>query len=139
MRLNPNDAYALHALGNKSDFAGDPAGIGHMERAQTLNPEDALRHTHLTFLARAYIAAGNPAAGLERARQALRRQPKSAPAHYIIALALAHLGRKQEAEAALAACEDLSAGFVTSRLEWRPYADAARNARLAEGLRLAKG
>lgn len=135
--LNPNDAYALHALGNKSDLAADPDGIGHMERAQKLNPEDSLRHSHLTFLARAYIAAGDDAAAADRARQAIRRAPDYVAAHYVLALALAHLGRLSEARDAMARCEELSPGFAASRAEWQPYADNAKNERLADGRRLA--
>ena len=129
--LNPNDAYALHALGNKSDMAGDPNGIAYMERAQKLNPEDAQRHTHLTFLARAYVAAA------DRARQAIRRRPEYVAAYYVMGIALAHLGRLQEARAALAKCDELSPGFAESRRNWQPYADAARNEKLLEGLRKA--
>jgi adenylate cyclase len=133
VKLNPYDAYTLHALGNKSDLAGDPGGIGLMEKAQRLNPEDAQRHTHLTFLARAYVAAGQYEAAVERARQAVRRRPDYAPAHYILAVASGHLGRLDEARAALAACDAHSPGFVASRQDWRPYAAAARNEKLAAG------
>jgi len=137
VELNPNDAYTLHALGNKSDLAGDPDGIGYMERAQKLNPEDAQRHTHLTFLARAYIAAGDDSAAADRARQAIRRRPDYAAAHYVLGIALAGLGRQQEARAALAKCDELSPGFVRSRADWRPYADEEKNRRLLDGLRKA--
>jgi len=133
--LNPNDAYGLHALGNKSDLAGDPGGIALMERAQTLNPEDAQLHVHLVFLARAYVNAGAHNAAAERARQAIRRRPDYAPAHYILALALGHLGDLAGARTALAQCDALSPGFVEARRAWRPYADDASNARLREGLR----
>ena len=34
VELNPNDAFSLHALGNKSDLAGDPDGIMYMEKAR---------------------------------------------------------------------------------------------------------
>jgi len=135
--LNANDSYALHALGNKSDLAGDPNGIGYMERAQKLNPEDAQRHTHLTFLARAYVAAGDYAAAADRARQAIRRSPDYVAAHYVMGIALAHLDRREEAQASLAKCDALSAGFVESRRDWQPYADAAKNERLRDGRRKA--
>ena len=133
--LNPNDAYALHALGNKSDLAGDSDGIAFMEKAQKLNPEDARLPMHLTFLARAYVSSGNHDAAVERARQAIRRRPDFAPAHYILAIALGHLGRPDEARAALAKCDEIHPGFVQSRRDWRPYADPAGNERLREGLR----
>ena len=128
--LNPNDAYALHALGNKSDLAGDPAGIGYMEKAQKLNPEDAGLHTHLTFLARALVIAGEPGAAAGRARRAIRRRPDYAPAHYILAIALGQLGNMQAARSALAQCDEFSPGFVEARRTWAPYADPASNERL---------
>ena len=136
VNLNPNDAYALHALGNKSDLAGDPNGITLMERAQMLNPEDASRYTHLTFLARAYVKIGNHSIAVERARQAIRRQPDYAPAYFILAIALAHLGEQDEARLALAKCNEISPGFVESRRSWEPYADPVSNERLQQGLRI---
>lgn len=132
--LNPNDAYALQALGNKSDLAGDPDGIAFMEKAQKLNPADARLHPHLTFLARAYLSIGNNSAAVDRTRQAIRRRPDYAPAYYILALALGGLGELDEAQVALERCDELSPGFVQSRRNWQPYADAARNRRLLEGL-----
>ena len=134
VELNPNDAYALHALGNKSDLAGDPKGISLMERAQKLNPEDASRYTQLTFLARAYLNVGNYAAAEERARHAIRRESEYAPAHFILAIALAGLERFDEARTALARCDEISPGFVASRLDWRPYKDPESNRRLQLGL-----
>ena len=132
--MNPNDAYALHALGNKSDLAGDPDGIAYMEKAQRLNPEDTQRHTHLTFLARAYVAAADDAAAADRARQAISRQPDYAAAHYIMGIALAHLGRQTEARASLAKCDELSPGFVKSRRDWQPYADWTKDRRIDKAI-----
>jgi adenylate cyclase len=137
--LNPNDAYTLHALGNKSDLAGDPNGIEFMEKAQKLNPEDARLHTHLTFLARAYENIGNHGAAVDRARQAIRRRPDYVPAYYILAIALGHLGELDEARSTLAKCDELSPDFVQSRQNWQPYADPASNERLQEGLRRIDG
>ena len=138
VKLNPYDAYALHALGNKADLAGDPSGIGFMEKAQKLNPEDAQRHTHLTFLARAYVSVGDYAAAIERARQAIRRRPDYVAAHYVLGIALALMGRLDEARASLKKCDELSPGFVDSRRDWRPYAEEAKNEKLRETLRAAE-
>jgi adenylate cyclase len=135
VELNPNDAYALHALGNKSDLAGDPDGITRMEKAQELNPADARLHAHLTFLARAYVNAGAHAAAVDCARSAIRRESGYAPAHYILAIALAYLGRIGEARQAVQHCEMASPGFIESRRDWRPYVNPASNARLHEGIR----
>ncbi len=139
VNLNPNDAYALHALGNKSDLAGDPDGIALMVRAQKLNPADARLPTQLTFLARAYVNIGNHSTAVERARQAIRRRPDYAPAYYILAMALGHLGELDEARAALARCDEFSPSFVNSRRNWQPYADPASNERLQTGVRRIEG
>lgn len=139
VELNPNDAYTLHALGNKSDLAGDPNGIAYMERAQKLNPEDAQRHTHLTFLARAYLAVGNYGDAVERARQAIRRRPDYVPAHYVLGIAMGHLGQLDEARASLEKCDELSPGFVASRQDWQPYADQAKNEKLRQVICASKG
>ena len=133
--LNPNDASGLHALGNKSDLAGDPEGILRMEKAQKLNPQDAQLYTHLAFLARAYLNAGAYDESLDRARKAIERNPDHPNAFYIMALALGHLGREDEGRAALATCDELHPGFVESRKDWRPYVDPASNAALKDGLR----
>jgi len=134
LRLNPNDAHVVHAIGNKSDLAGDPDGISYMEKAQKLNPEDAQLHTHLTFLARAYLNIGKHDAAVDRARQAIRRRPDYAAAHYILAIALGQLGNMEEARATLATCETCSPRFVDSRRNWQPYANPESNEQLKQGL-----
>ena len=135
VELNPNDAVALHALGNKSDLVGDPQGIARMERAQQLNPHDPDRHSHLCFLARAYVNARRYAEAAAAAEAAIRRRPGYPHAHFILAIALGHRGRAAEAQHALAECERLQPGFVAARADWRPYTDEAANAHLREGLR----
>ena len=52
----------------------------------------------------------------------------------IAALALAHLGRLEEAKAMLDQCDNLSPGFTQARRDWKPYADPLSNRRLLEGL-----
>ena len=106
-----------------------------MERAQILNPEDASRYTHLTFLARAYVNAEKYADAADRARQAIRRQPDYAPAHYILAIALEYLDQTRDARAALRRCDEISPGFVESRQNWEPYANPPSNKRFQEALR----
>jgi TolB-like protein len=133
--LNPYDAVGLHQLGNKSDLAGDPAGISYMERAQRLNPLDVQLPARLTFLARAYFNIGADDDAVDRARQAIQRRADYPHAHFILALALGRLGRLDEARAALARCDELHPGFVESRRDWHPYVDPESNRRLQEALR----
>lgn len=136
VELNPNDAYAIHALGNKSDLAGDSNGIVLMERAQKINPEDARRHTQLTFLARAYINIGEHGTAVRLARQAIRRKSNYAPAYFILAIAQGYSGDLAPAREALAKCDQITPGFVSSRRDWHPYHDPNSNERLHQGLRL---
>lgn len=135
VRLNPNDADALHALGNKSNMAGDPNGVSYMRKAQRLNPQDAQGYSHLAFLARALVNIGADEEALDCARQAIEQQPDYPNSHFILAIALGNLGRKAEGKAALARCDKLQPGFVESRKTWQPYLDPESNERLQEGLR----
>jgi adenylate cyclase len=138
VELNPSNAVSLHALGNKSDLAGDPEGIPRMEQAQRLNPKDAQSPMHMTFLSRAYVNAGEYARAVECARLAIERRPDYAPAHFILAISLAFLGRLEEGRAALAESDHLQPGLVASRADWRPYVSDAANFRLQEGLQALK-
>jgi len=138
VELNPNDAAALHALGNKSDLMGDPEGIARMVRAQQLDPQALDRHAYQTFLARAYVNARDYASAVTIAQTAIRLRPETANAHFILAIALAHLGRIDEARVALARCEALRRGFIEERADWAPYADTESNKHLLDGLRKAQ-
>jgi adenylate cyclase len=137
VELNPNEALTLHALGNKSDLAGDPEGIPRMIRAQQLNPQDSQRHGHLSFLARAYVNAHQYERAVQTARLAIQRRPDYPHAHFILAIALAYLGEAQRAQQELAECERLHPGFLASRADWHPYTDEASNRHLRAGLRKA--
>ena len=137
--LNPSDALLLHGYGNKSDLAGDPEGIARMVQAQRLNLRDPDRHSHLSFLARAYVNARRYEDAAATAQEAISRRPDYPPAHYILAIALGCLGRCAAARAALDRCDQLQPGFVAQRADWRPYASPASNDHLAEGLRRARG
>ncbi len=137
VELNPSDADARHALGNKLDLAGDPEGISMMEQAQKLNPQDPQRHMHLSFLARAYLNARQYDKSVEYARKAIQRRPDYPHAYYVLAMGLGHLGRKAGARTALDECERLHPGFARRRAGWQPYPNAAGNEHLHEGLRKA--
>lgn len=134
VELNPNDALVLHALGNKSDLAGDPEGIARMELAQSLNPQDPHLHHHLTFLSRAYVNIGEFETAVDRARKAIERRPDYPHAHFILALALAHMGSTEDAKVALQNCREVGPDFLASRRNWHPYVDQEANDRLLRPL-----
>jgi adenylate cyclase len=134
VELNPYDAVILHALGNKSDLAGDPAGLGHMLEAERLNPQDPFRHSHSCFLARALANAGRLEEAEARARLAVRLRPDYPHGHFILAVVLGLQGREAEGGEALARCAELDRQFVADRAHWRPYAEDVRNAPLRNAL-----
>jgi len=138
VELNPYDADLLGSLGNRLDLAGDgEAGIAKMEEAQRLYPQNPEIHMSMAFLARAYLNARQYERSVEVAQKAVDRQPDSPHAHYILAMGLGHLGRRDEARAALDACERLHPGFATKRADWQPYPEPAKNKHLRNGLRKA--
>jgi TolB-like protein/DNA-binding SARP family transcriptional activator/Tfp pilus assembly protein PilF len=134
VELNPMNAVARHALGNKLDLVGDPEGIPMMEQAQKLNPQDPQMNMHLTFLARAYLNARQYERSVECARKAIQRQPGYPNAYHILAIALGHMGDKAGAREAFDECERLRPGFARRRSDWRPYLNADSNEHLQEGL-----
>jgi adenylate cyclase len=137
VELNPMSARARQALGNKLDLAGDPEGILLMEQAQKLNPQDPQINMHMTFLARAYLNAGQYERSVKCVRNAIQRRSDYPNAYYILAIALGHLGNKGDARAALEECERLRPGFVQRRSDWQPYLNEASNENLRHGLRKA--
>ena len=134
VELNPSDTDALHQLGNTLDVSGDRSGIAMMERALEHNDRNPQRHMQRTFLARAYVNRGDYARAINIAGLVVAQRPDYPHAHYIRAIALSHLGRLEEADAALRACEAAHPGFVRERAEWTPYPRAGAGNRLIAGL-----
>ncbi len=135
--LNPNNAMAYGHLGTLLDLTGrHEEGVSNLEHGLRLNPNEPITaHIHMTFLARAQLALRRYDEAIAWGREALARRAGYPPAHYNIAIALAHLGRSAEARAALEECERLQPGFVESRRGWRPYRDQAQNDHILDGLR----
>ncbi|MDA9982422.1 adenylate/guanylate cyclase domain-containing protein [Gammaproteobacteria bacterium] len=138
VELNPNDALSLHALGNKVDLAGDSEGIEMMLRAQRLNPLDSDMPMRLTFLARAYVNNMELDKAIECSRLAIQKHATYPHAYFILAIALAHAGRMDEAGEALNECERLKPGLIESRIDWRPYANDTNNQYFRDGLKKAR-
>ena len=136
IELNPSNAAARMALGNRLDLIGRTSeGVQQMSYALELNPRDPRRFTYMGFLARAHIALEEFAVALEWARKAVQLRPDLPELHFRLAICLAHVDRAEQAEAALGECERLSPGFLSGQRTWRPYGDADRNAHFFDGLR----
>lgn len=138
LRLNPSDTHACLALGNRLDIMGQgEEGIPLMERALRLNPRDPTNPIYLVSLARAHINGRNYEEGLALLGEATRRNPDLPHAWHMIAIALGHLGRAEEARAAAERCDALHPGFIGRRADWNIYVDPAANRHLADGLKKA--
>jgi DNA-binding SARP family transcriptional activator/TolB-like protein/Flp pilus assembly protein TadD len=134
--LNPYNAHARMALGNRLELAGRTAeGIASMERSLRLNPRDPNRFTYMGYLARAYVRLGRYEVALRWARRMVELKPEFPDAHYRLAICLAHLDRASEARDALAHCERLRPGYLKQRSDWRPYPGAEANEHFFAGLR----
>ncbi len=138
-RLNPNSAFARAVLGTALDNAGRSAeGLAHIETSLRLNPRDPQNHIHLNILARAYLNTRNYEAAAEWSRKAIEHRSDYPHAHYLLASSLGHLGRLDEARAALSECERIQSGFTERRLTWQPYKDPADNEHIHDGVRKAR-
>jgi len=134
VELNPSDFDALHQLGNILDVSGDSDGIPMMEKALEIQSQSPQRHMQLAFLARAYVNCGDHARAIDCANAAIAQRPDYPHAHYIRAVALSHLGRLEEANVALRACEGAHPGFVGERANWTPYPRTSTGNCLVAGL-----
>lgn len=136
VELNPSNADARRALGNRLDLVGrTPEGIAQMEWALRLNPRDPRRWVQIGFISRAHLDARHYDEALSWARQAVQLRPDQPETHFRLAVCLAHLGRREQARAAIVRCERLRRGFVAAKSSWKPYADPARNEHFFDGLR----
>lgn len=136
IELNPSNAFARLALGNRLDLMGRTAeGIAQIERSFQLNPRDPYRFRYMGFLSRAHLSAEHYEAALAWAYKAAQLRPDYPDVHFRLAVCLAHLDQPEEARAALNECERLQPGYLENRKGWQPYSDAARNAQFFAGLR----
>jgi adenylate cyclase len=135
VELNPSYGHARASLGDTLNRIGrTEEGISLMEDALRLNPDAPnLRHIN-AFLARACIITRRYEDAVEWARKAIHLRSDLAHAHCLMAVALAHLGRSEDARAALDECRHVQPDFFDSAAELSPYEDPAANEHILEGL-----
>ena len=95
-------------------------------------------HIFFTIMARAQLGAQDYDRAADTARKTINQRPDYPHSHYILASALGHLGRLDEARAELAECERLQPGYIERRLGWSPYQNAVENEHLHAGVRAAQ-
>jgi len=138
VELNPSNAVAHIHLGNMLDLAGHPnEGIANMKKGLQLNPQDPRMNLILSLLARAYLNARRYEDAMEWASKSIHHRPDDPRAPAVLAISLAHLGQREEAQAALDACERVRPGFAERWAFLREYRNSADNEHILEGLRKA--
>jgi adenylate cyclase len=101
--LSPSFALGYLLLGMSRLFAGRAAqAIEPLQRGLRLSPHDPHAFAWLQFLAFAHFLKGDHEAAAQRAGDAIAKRPESFSAHCVLACSLARLGRKDEAQEALA-------------------------------------
>jgi len=138
LALNPNNAFVISMLGCVLGFGGyrDEA-LDRIRQAMRASPHDPLTWLWTLWTAAIQLGARKFDAALEALHQVLRLRPGLALVYELMAACLAHLGRLDEARAALERIPEQSSEQLRrhqQRLPWvRPEDYAIRQ----EGLRLA--
>jgi adenylate cyclase len=136
--LNPNSAFARNILGTALDNAGRSSeAVSEFEKSIELNPRDPQAHITINTLARCYLNSRNYEQAAACAQKAIGIRSNFPNAYHLLASALGHLGRLEEARKALVDCERVQPGFVEKRFNYQPYRDAADNEHIHEGVRKA--
>ena len=139
IELNPNSSFAHGYVGVVHAFGGDhDLAIETVQEAMRLSPRDLLMVIWRVVEGWAHLGAGRFDRAAESARLAIGWNAAFADAHAILASALGHAGRLDEARAALDECVRHFPGLTLRdpRLT-RPFRRAVDQERFLDGLRRA--
>ena len=137
IELDPNSSFARGNLGVALSFSGEPdSSIAALEEAKRLSPRDYLMVIWYTASAWSYLHAERFAEAMNCANQAIEFNPNFPDSHWTLTAAAAHLGRMNEAQAALDRFVRLLPGLKLRdpRLV-RPFRRPADRERVLSGLR----
>jgi adenylate cyclase len=139
LHLNPNSAEGYTRGGWVNAHASRPlVAIEHFLRAMRLSPLDPEKGIALSGIGMSYLMLEQYEDALSWGQQALREMPNYGSSHRVVIMALVHLGRLAEAEAA---ARRMLAAFPTYNLslqrEINPWRDGAFAARYLQALSLA--
>jgi adenylate cyclase len=134
LNLNPNFAPAHNSRGIVNIYRGEPlAAVPHIEQAMRLDPVS--KHQYIHFLGSAHLVAGNVDTAAAMFKERIRLSPKTDLSRALLAVALGHLGKADEAgrvwRELMAINPEYSFAEHVGRLPFRNRADIDR---LAEGL-----
>jgi adenylate cyclase len=139
LALNPSASIAYHFLGCALTFDGQAAAaVPKLAAILDIDPRFAFLPVTLADLGLAKLLIGEPMVALGFIERSLAEQPNNVRAWQRKTVVLAHLGRIEEAQGALAQLLRLqpsfSAGYVSATY---PFRDPAHAAIFADGLRKA--
>jgi tetratricopeptide (TPR) repeat protein len=142
--LNPSFAWAQYLLGAAYTYSGRASeGIPYLQVAIRQNPHDPYVSRFMACLAEAYMFLGQDEQAVEWAQQSLR-QPTAVhfTGHTVLAAALGHLGRIEEAQRVLDALYSqwphftlplMARSFSLNHAEyWRRYVNGLHKAGLSD-------
>ena len=136
LEINPSHALAHYGLGATYVFGGESElSFPHLEQAIRLSPQDANMGSFLVRTAQAHLYRRDYEAAAEWARKALRLPNFQWSRHMILASALGHLGRTDEARAEFDILGKRVPRFSAAyMLDYSPMIENANCRHMVEGL-----
>jgi adenylate cyclase len=136
IELNPSAAVGYWCLGRSLSYLGRPdEGVGLIEKAIRLSPHDPVMHEFLFDLGVAHFLAERYEQAIVWERESLRARPDQPGVYRVLAASYGHLGRIEEARAALDGMNELAPDFSLEAL--RVHVPSAVVERYLEGWRKA--
>ena len=118
LSINANSTRAWIASGIVRCCVGDPeTAIEHADRAIRLSPLDIATWLAYGVLATAHLQLADYEEAAAWARKSVRQHAYNAPAYHVLAACCAHLGRTEEAGAAVTRSLELDPAMTISRLK----------------------
>jgi len=138
LALNPNYALALITRGNVHIYTGEPTkAIPYIERGMRLDP-DPHNGQYVHFLGTAYFVAGEFETAATCFRDRITINPTTDFSRALLASALGHLGRPEEARQVWQELKEINPRYSsTDHFAQLPFKDSADADKLADGLRKA--
>jgi tetratricopeptide (TPR) repeat protein len=126
LALDRNLAHAHHAIGFGKIFSGHTEETeAHINEALRLSPRDTMAYVWITFVGLAKLHLGNCEQAVASFRQAVEANRNYPIAYLMLAVALAKLGRLDEARSAVRAALTFNPDFSISRARsaWTAMSD----------------
>jgi adenylate cyclase len=141
LALNPSDPGLHSVVGDCLTLAGQhEEGVHELKISIRLNPRHPRIHLYQAHLARAHLDAGQYEEAADQARKVVERGRVYFDEYLILASALGHLGRNEEAKAVLNSLEEYKNTRISEIVVcpwWQLYPVPGPNEHLLEGLRKA--